>query len=172
VADKAAMKRKTLILLTVLVACGMAVSCLTRLLIAVLSSRMTVNDTFVLREWMELVRQYPEMQDLPSRAEAARAWAKTVADNSRTDASALGLTPTQAASIRGFVTSGLNSGAAKIRDRLPQRDGKPSECLRLNPYFFDRDALERLAINHALAELIDQCWQIGYEAGRSLSNER
>jgi hypothetical protein len=79
---------------------------------------------------------------------------------------------------------------------IPLRDKKPSNCL--NPNFLDqypheplesdgtwyqilprpeeavahREALDRLADDHALLQVIDQCWQIGYEAGRSLSDER
>src|SRR5690242_7940090 len=107
------MKRKILILLTVLVAFATVGTFVTRLIVTVLSSRMTVGDTFLLREWMALVHAYPEVQDLPSHADAARNWAKIVADNPRIDASAPGLNPAQTASIRGFVLSGLNSGAAK-----------------------------------------------------------
>jgi hypothetical protein len=70
------------------------------------------------------------------------------------------------------------------------RDKKPSDCLNprcldrhlrepihheaLHPFILGshRAALERLASNHALLELIDQCWQIGYKAGCSPCDER
>jgi len=78
---------------------------------------------------------------------------------------------------------------------LPPRDKRPSECLNL--HFLDayshepldreilypdalprpeevlacRDVLERLAKDHELVELIDECWQIGYKAGCPLFDE-
>ena len=209
------MKRKTVIFLIVLVACGMAGSYLTRLIISVRGSRMTMVDKWLLRNWVDLVRAYPEMQELPSRADAARNWARTAADRyskiprifraatSRIGADDCppGLTPSQAELIRSFVWSGLYSGRWETRERrevrwrdvltgpYPQWDKKPSECL--TPNFLDqypreplehetwyrlgflrpeevianRDALLQLANDHALLELIDQCWQMGYEAG-------
>jgi hypothetical protein len=73
------MNRKTVIFLIVLVACGMVASYVTRLIVAQRSARMTLWDKCLLGVWVELLRAYPEMQDLPSRADAARNWAKQVA---------------------------------------------------------------------------------------------
>jgi hypothetical protein len=214
VADKDAMKSKTLIFLIVLVACGMAASYVTRLIIAERKARMTISDKWLLRKWVELVRAYPEMQGLPSQADAALSWARIAADEyskaprrcravtsrMRADDCPAGLTSAQAVFIRSFVSGGFNTASAETRERrnltwkdvltdsIPPRDKKPSDCL--NPHCLDRYPrermhhealhpfilgshrveLERLANNHALVELIDQCWQIGYEAGCSLSN--
>jgi hypothetical protein len=214
VADEDAMKRRTIIFLIVLVACGMAGSYVTRLIVAQRSARMTFWDKCLLGAWVELLRACPEMQDLPSRADAARNWAKQVAhEDSKADGVPIepancpvGLTQAQAMSIRNFVSFGFNSGRERPRPELtwkdvlmgsiPLRDKKPSDCL--NPNFLDqypheplesdetwyqifprpeklvahREALDRLADDHALLQLIDQCWQIGYEAGCSPSDER
>jgi hypothetical protein len=150
---------------------------------------------------LSLVRAYPEMQDLPSRADAVGGWAHTAANNA--EGCPTGLTPTQAELIRSVVRNGLNAGAVDTKDRraftwkraligsLPARHKKPSECLK--PHFLDqyieplhdekyelprheevianREALEQLANNRDLVELIDQCWEIGYKAGCPLADD-
>jgi hypothetical protein len=224
VGDTLTMTSKTVILLIVLIPCVIAASYLTRLIIAERASRMTFGDKCMLREWVNLLREYPEMQDLPSRADAAVSWAKTAAEDYITHSRGAskeftwhgmlpfispencpaGLTAAQAELIRKFVWRGLNSGAWETRDRptvtwkdeltgsIPQWDKRPSDCL--NPHFLDkypyepleqppyrwnvarpeevvanREALDRLANNDAMLQLIDQIWQIGYDAGRRIS---
>jgi hypothetical protein len=162
------MKRRTIIFLIVLVACGMAASYVTRQIVAQRSARMTFWDKVLLGVWVEIVRAYPETQGLPSRADAARNWAKQVADQKwkqqerfRADGVSLvnepadypdGLTQAQAVFIRSFVSAAFASGAwEKDRPELTWkdvltgslRDKKPSDCL--NPNFLDQYPHEPLA---------------------------
>ena len=120
----------------------------------------------------------------------------------RADDCFAGLSSAQAVLIRSFVSGGFNSAAAETRERrnvtwkdvltdsIPPPDKKPSDCLNqrclerclrgrmhheaLHPCISGshRAALERLSNNPSLVSLIDQCWQIGYEAGCSPSDER
>jgi hypothetical protein len=201
----------TFLLLIAIVACSLAALCVTRLIV---KSQITDNDKCLLREWVDLVRQYPKMEKLTSCTNAARSWAKKAADEysqqwpgrwrsmsrSITLDDCPGLTTAQAQVIRGFVWYGLCSGAAETPSwkhalagqLFRTRDRKPSDCL--NPRLLDqypreplmdetwglpgpeetiasRAALERLAKNRKLLGLIDECWQIGYEAGRLLGED-
>jgi hypothetical protein len=153
--------RPPLLSLIALVACAIAASYLTNLIIAVSSARLTMSDKCLLRQWVDLV-EYPEMQDLPSRADAVRSWARTAAEkyskqprrwrgmSQSIDAASCpaGLTPLQAQLIRHVVWRGLNSGAWETRERrkhtwkdvlfgsCPLWDKKPSDCL--NPHLLDQ----------------------------------
>jgi hypothetical protein len=203
--DKGSMKRRTVVFLILLVACGMAASYVSRLIVAQGSARMTFRDKTLLGVWMDVLRDYSEMQDLPSRADAVQRWAKTYANEllqqeaverwDGYDAPAW-LTPVQARAIRIFINYGLQSGELEPRDfswenvlvgQFPDHDKKPSQCLK--PHFLDqyqhepplvgfprpedvaanRDGLEQLARNRELVDLIDECWEIGYRAGRTRS---
>ena len=124
------MKRPTVIFLIVLVACGMAASYMTRFIVAQRSSRMTFGDKCVLRRCVDALRRHSEMLDLPSRADAARGWAMTVADMYSTQPERwrefsrlieahrpADLTPAQAELIRSIVWDGLQSGASDVTAR-------------------------------------------------------
>jgi hypothetical protein len=199
------MKHRTVVFLIVLVACGMAASYVSRLIVAQGSARMTSPDKSLLGVWMYVLRDYSEVQDLPSRADAVQSWAKAYANELmqqevvvRLDLSdpPAWLTPVQTSALRMFIFSGLQSGELELCDfswdnvligKFPDRDKKPSQCL--NPHFLDqyqheppfmwsprpedvaahRDGLEQIARNRELIDLIDECWKIGYRAGRTRS---
>jgi hypothetical protein len=210
-----------LILLMVLVACGMVASYLTRLIIAERSARIASSDKDLLHIWTDVLRYYPEMRSLLSRAAAVRNWAQTCGDHyghqqfrfrvtlyiSEVNCPAW-LTPTQAEVVRAFTRTGVQSAQLELEHksaftwtnafvgRFPPRYKKPSECLNQrclrqcvsepfqHPVIYplgreevaanravleqmanNPELLKQIADNRRLVELMDECWQIGYEAG-------
>jgi hypothetical protein len=72
--------RTVRILLITLITCAIPATYLMLRIIAQRCANISFYDQGMLRDWIDVVQHFSELQDLPNRADAARHWAKRSAD--------------------------------------------------------------------------------------------